>query len=731
MRKLLLVTTALVGFAHAEPAEAAPVGAWVAGTVFGLSAGTAAFAVVSGVVTMAISVGLNLIAQKLRGNPKQEAVRTELTRPTSLPAYRFVYGKTWAPGTPVAWTVKGRVLYICYLLNSRPSAGPFTPLFDKRVVEKSGNEFDFGGGGGAVATNDPFSGHVRYWIGNGSQIVCPAQIVSETDGYFTASDAWQGRTVLWARLNCGDDEGRQERWPATPPELNVDGNWSLVRDPRTGGTLAFSRNQALIVLDALRNNPVRAYSDQYLRLDTFRWAADVADEAVAVKGGGTIPRYCCDGVLVFGDGAELEDQLQPLLAAGASRLTRIGGRLGIIPATPRPSVKTITDYTDGQPLDLIRWRSSDDLYTEAVARYPAPDRAYESAETPVYVVPGAQEADGGVAKRLWLDLDFVTDYRQAERLAKIAAERSRMQRGISFELFPDSFDLVAGSMCDVDLGSPFGAWQGKYEVDSISPFAGVNDDESITIRLPTVLTESSDAIYAWNAATEEQDVLAGAFDGSVGRVQPPPSIVMTTGTAAAEQSGDTVIPGVIAAWNGSPSASVTGYEYEWIVYAGSSGTPAVRPGGKLSLDAADEFGVFSVTLQFPQIGTDYQIRVRSIGTYGESEWRTSAPITAAGPSGSLPVPQGITAVAQGANRINVTATQAADPNARTLLIYGNDVDSSLTAELLWTVPAGASVSVARSETGLGSGTTRYYFARARDQWSNLSGFTDSASATTS
>lgn len=735
MRKLLMITTALVGFSMAEPAEAAPVGVWVASAI-GLSAGTAAFAVVAGVVTMAISVGINLIAQKLRGKPKQEAVRAELTRPTSLPAYRFVYGKTWAPGTPVGFKVVGRVLYICYLLNSRPSAGPFTVLFDKRQVEKDGNEFDFGVNGGARATNSPFNwpggfaSHATYWIGRGDQTTCPARIVSETDGYFTASDAWRGRTVLWARLEFGPDESARERWPASPPELNVDGNWSLVEDPRSGGAASFSRNQALIVLDALRNNPVRPYDDRYLRLDTFSWAADVADQTVPVKAGGTIPRYRCDGVLVFSDGAELEDQLEPLLASGGSRLTRIGGRLGIIPATPRASVRTITDFTDGQPLDLVRWGSSDDLYTEAVARYPAPDRAYESAETPVYVVPGAQAADGGVAKRLQLDLDFVTDYRQAERLAKIAVERSRLQRQISGELFPDCFDLVAGSVCDVDLGAPYGSWQGKYEVESIAPTAGINDDESITIRLPVTLAESSDAVFAWNPATDEQDVMPGVFDGGIGRVQPPPAIVMTTGTAAAQQSGDTVIPGVIAAWNGSSSASVTGYEYEWIVYAGTGGTPSSRPGGKLSLDAADDLGVFMVPLQFVSIGTEYQIRVRSIGIYGESDWITSDPIIAAGPAAAVATPQSISASRQGENRINITATQASDDSARRLLIYGNDVDSSLTAELLWTVAAGASVSVTRSETGLSSATTRYYFARARDQFGNLSGFTDSASATT-
>lgn len=728
MRKLLYITTALVSLASADPAEAAPVGAWVASSVFGLTAGTASFALVSGAVTMGISAGIQLAIQRARGKPRQEALRTELTRPTSLPAYRFVYGNTWAPGTPVAWHVKGKKLYVCYLLNSRPSAGPFEVFFDKRKVEFTGNPLAFSGSG-ATASNDPFSGHAQYWIGDGTQTTCPAQIVSETDGHFLLTDAWRGRTVLWVKLDCGGDKERSERWPATPPEVNVGGNWSIIEDVRDGQQ-KFSRNQALIVLDALRKNPLRPYADAYLRLDTFAWGADVADDPVAVKGGGSIPRYSADGVLVFADGAELEDQLEPLLSAGASRFSRIGGRLAFIPAVARPSVKTITDLTDGQTPDFIRWRSSDELYTESAVRYPAPDRAFESAETPVQIIPGAQEEDGGTPKRLLLDLDFVIDHRQGQRVGHIMAMRSRMQRGVTGEQFPDGFDLVSGSVASLSLGFPFGSWTGKYEVESIAPAAGLMDDQSITVQLPTVLRQESDAIYAWDAATQEQDVISGGSITSIGRIQSPASVSVVTGTAAAITSGDTVIAGVTAGWPASMSASVTGYEWEWQRRTGSGSWSVWRSGGALDVSAADGVGVYSATIQWPTIGDGYRVRVASIGTWGKSAWRVSPEIIAAGPEVVIPAPGAPTATAQGANRINVGATQIADGRARVLLIYSNTVDSPLTATLKWEVPASASVAVSRADTGLPSGTTRYYFARTRDQWGNLSDFSASGSATT-
>lgn len=744
MRKLLLITTALVGIGFATPSEAAPVAAWAA-TALGFTAGTTSFLIATSVIQLGLSLGISALLQRLRGTPRQEAVRAELTRPTSLPAYRYVYGETWAPGTPVGWTVVGRVLYICYLLNSRPSAGPFKVFFDKREIEATGDPYDFSGPGAAVTGPPSIAGskspgtYARYWIGRGDQTTCPDQIVSGSrsvvdiiagnPGYFSASDAWRGRTVLWARLDCGEDDQRQGRWPATPPELNVEGRWSIIDDPRDNGT-RWSANQALVMLDALRNNPLRPYDDAYLRLDTFAWAADVADQPVGTRDGGTIPRYRADGVLVFSDGSELEGQLQPLLDAGAARLSRIGGRLAIIPAIARSSVKTITDFTDGQPANFVRWQSADGIYTEAVARYVAPDRTYESAEAPLQVIAGAQTADGGVAKRLLVDLPFVQDHRQGQRVAYIMAMRSRMQRSVGFEMMPDAFDLVSGSIVNLQLGSPYGSWAGAYEVEMAAPAAGIMDEESITIRVPVQLREESASIYAWDAAAQEHVVGEAGDLPSLQRVQPPASVSLVTGSAAAQTSGDTVIPGVVAAWPAAMSASSQSYIWEWQARPDGGSWSAWRSGGALDLTAADGVGVFAATIQWPRIGDDYRVRVRTVGTWGQSDWRVSAIITAAGPEAVVDTPPSPVPTAFSATRIDITATQADDSRARTLLIYGNDVDSALTATLLFQPALGPSATVTRSETGLTTGATRFYFTRARDQWGNLSDFSASGTATT-
>lgn len=724
MRKLLLITTALIGLAG--PAQAEPVTMAVAG----LSAWAASSAIGAALLQIAGSFVLSAIAAKLQGRPRQEQMRRELARPTALPAYRFVYGYCWAPGTPVGWVVRGNTLYICYLLNSRPSSlTSHTVLLDKRAVSIAGDPFDFTASGGATATNEPFSGHVKYWIGRGDQTTCPDQIVSES-GYFAATDAWRGRTVLWARLDCGYPDERAELWPNAIPELNIEGPWSLVLDPRDGAT-RYSRNQALCVLDALRTNPIREYAADYLWSDTFGEAADVADQAVAVSGGGTIPRYCCDGVLVWSDGSELEDQIEPLLAAGGSRLVRVGGKLGIVPAAARASVHTITDYTDGQPISLTRWKAGDELYTECVATYVAPDRAYEAAETPAYIVPGAQVADGGIAKRLSLQLDFVVDHRQAQRLTKIAVMRSRLQKAVSFELFPDAFGLVAGSRATLALPSLLSPWNTEYEVEQISPAAGVNDDSSITLRLPCALTEYSADVFAWSAATEEQAVTAGSYSTARSGVVRPASVTLSTGGDAALISGDNVTPRVAAVWPASASASTTGYEWQYRYQFMLSSVPVWSGwtgGGEIGV-SDDDGPDYRAWIAPVTVDRDYQVRVRTIGVYGKSAWRTGAAITAAGPSDTLATPTILLAVG-GVAKTDLTLRQGNDSAATRIEVWASNTNDLGTATLIGTVIAASNVTVAFSESGLPSGV-RYYWLRARNGFDAASAYTAGTSATIS
>lgn len=620
MRKLLMITTVLCGVwagPGSKPAEAAPVVTLV--NVAWIKAGAALTGVFGATIGQALlqlgaSIVLSRVAMALRGKPKQQELLRELQQPTSLPAYRFVYGKCMAPGTPAPVRVKGAILYGCFILNSRPSAGPFTVYLDKRAVEVSGDPYDFAGAG-ATATNAPFAGYCKYWIGRGDQVGPPAEILSEAPDLFLPTDGWQGLTVIWFRLDRGPNESRQERWPATPPEVLVDGRWSLVWDPRDAlqdpddaSTWAWSANHGLCVLDALRMNPVRGYDLRYLWQETFEWAADVADETVAVVGGGTIPRYEVNGVLVFDRGAELEDQVLPMAQAGAARFTRVGGRLGLVPGVYSAPVMTLTDVLDDAPLAFTRYRPSNELVTAVTATYSNPDRFYEDASTPVYTIAGAQAADGGIERLGQYDLRFVTDHRQAQRVAKILGMRTRMQKTVSGVFPPAAFDLIGGSPVTLALPAPYAHRNGVYEVEEASPALDVVGLDGVALRMPLSMRETSSAVYAWSTA-DEQPIAEEVYDGAIDPPEAPTDLQAAQSVAGfTYQVNFDFIPSV--------TATVLSYEWQWqneylgVWNIGGTLNPDNVTGGRI-------YGVLSGIAS----GT-YSIRVRAIGATGASDWLT-------------------------------------------------------------------------------------------------------------
>lgn len=707
MRKLLLATTALVVFATG--AEAAPVfTAWAliqngAGWAAALGAAFSGSAFVSVAGTLILNAAASALSRRSGGG--SEAVFAELARPTALPAYRTAFGAGWAPGTPAGFQVVGDIFYGVWILNSRESEGPFTVLLDKRAVEATGDPYDFSGDG-AIAANEPFVGHLTYWIGKGDQTTCPDLIVAQSD-FFAATDAWRGCTVLWMRLDAGSASSRYERWPSTPPEVVMEGKWSRLYDPRTGLT-THSRNQALAVLDAMMNNPVRPYLASQLDMESFARAADVADQLITNKDLSQTPQFQCDGVLVWSDGSEIEDQLDPLLAAGASRLIRVGGRRAIVPAEYVAPTVTISEFI-GDGLELQRLGAGDDLLTEAVATYTAPDRAYETAETPSYILAGAQAEDGGAPRSGAISTNFVIDHRQAQRLAKIAVMRTRMQRTVSGVAPPPAFALVAGATCTLDLPM-LTRWNGAYEVEEITPTLIPSNDDQVAMRCPIILRETSPAIYAWDAATEEKDVEGATFDPFVTALTAPSSLTLSSGAAAALIIGNTVTPRVRIDVTADPR-----FDVEWQRRV----ITKWQDGGTIIAEAADEFGARSDFLSPVVPGRSYTIRARSVGAYGASAWTDEVTIEASAPSEVLVTPE-ISATG-GAGSIAVHFDQSQSTSASKLQIWIGDTSDPDDAALAATIAAGPNVSGNR--TYAKPAGDYYVFARTLDQFESASAFT--------
>ena len=712
----------------------APVIAAVGGAItsaavaLGFSA-AAAGAISSAVIQFGVSFLINTAISAIFGKtPKVQDVARDLAQPTTAPAYRFVYGETRATGTPVGTPVKGKKIYGAWLLSSRPSElSTFTLYLDKREVVLTGDAFDLDGPG-ATATEDPFSGHVTVWVSRGDHTAPPTEFTDDAayvegsaDHLWKTTDAWKGRTMIWLKLDAGDSGKRQERWPSTPPLVEVEGRWSLVEDPRTGIT-AWSDNHALCVRDALMNNPIRGYRAEQLHSSFDADGPNACDQVVTLNSGGSENRYICGGTLVFNEG-EIEDQLNPMMISGAADFIRVGGKLGYAAGVYREPTETLT-YLLGEGFEFPDMLPGAELVNQLRVSYLSAARGYETADLTPWDIPGALAADGGVPAVKTVDLPFCPSPTQAMRVRKITGLRQRRQERIQGgTLPPEAFNLVGGATVTIALPSPYDALDGVYEIEGIHPgLDPIGESGEVAMRLPASLVKHDAAIYDWVPADDEEEVFDEEYDDERTGTADPGAISVTTGDAVNLNTGGTIIPRIRFAFPPSTS-SVTGYEWEFRNAGGD-----YQSGGLIGKDVSDGSGlVFGYLSGTP--GQLYDIRVRAIGVNGTSDW---VDITGVTPVVDIVIDIPIEGAAVGGDgEITVSFRTPNDPDFRAIEIYGSDTDDSGAASLIGTaIYTSQNTIVSINEGSLGASVTRYYFARSRGEYASASAFTASVSATT-
>lgn len=506
------------------------------GVGFGSALGAVYGAFGAAAIRLGASLLLSAAANALTARQARTSdVRRQLALPSALPWVRYVYGTTRATGSPSNFPVRGGNAVGFWLLNSRPSdlSDPVIYL-DGREITFTGDPFDFSGNG-AVSTSAPFgNGEFRFWIGRGDQTTAPSYITTNwpqgagrDQELFLSTDGMRGSTVLWAVLTAGSSSTLQERWVAVPPTLEVLGDWSLVWDPRDTeqdgndpATWTFSRNHALVALDALRRNPMRPYDDRNLLLESFEEGADICDEPITLKAGGSEPRWSADGTMVF-DGKEIEDLMTPLMASGAADTIRIGGRVGYAWGKYRAPILTVTDVM-GAGFEIVDLPPGDDLPNTLRVTCTAPGRGYETAELKPWAIPGAVAADGGKIKEGTLDLPYAGPT-QAMRARKRLGLRMRRAPVIDGMVFgPENIELVAGAGVTLTLPDPFDTMNGVYEVTSLHPALDpLGDTGEVALRLPVGLVRANPNEDAWTPAVDEEDLIVVPYDGNRSPTETP------------------------------------------------------------------------------------------------------------------------------------------------------------------------------------------------------------------
>ena len=223
--------------------------------------------------------------------------------------------------------------------------------------------------------------------------------------------------------------------------------------------------------------------------------------------------------------------------------------------------------------------------------YTNADRFYEPTPLDPYDIPGALTAAGGVTRHRDLNLEFAGSPTQAMRIQKIEGERIRRERTLTMTAPPDAANMIGGSAMTVNLPSPYDRLNDTYQIVSIDPKATVGTRQGggpVSLACPFVAVEYSEDIFAWDAATEEQDILAVTFNPAADGVQ---ATIDDPTELAAVESGT---PGTISITAKTPDdSSLT--QFEWIVgttnvLADASAFSTVSVGRNTTYGASDVVG---------------------------------------------------------------------------------------------------------------------------------------------
>ena len=441
-----------------EPAQAAPAVAFVqgaaaalAGTAFlggsitaaGFSAGLAAgsYLAAGGILTglavsAVVSVGLSKLSQSLVPDVPQVKPSARMANYAQPISYaETVYGRT-RKGGPLAFTgfAQSRRWYVP-ILAAHPIAGVVEHWLDEWVipVDPARNEGVWLSSN--VAIDDPeypahVGNHGRVDVLDGTQTEAHGGLLANFDEWTEAHNlAGLACGVLWASRPKAKyfadlyPTGREWVWAPV-----IDGHAGIY-DPRTD-TTGYSNNAALVMA-----HWITEVLGQQVDWDAVAIEADVCDEVVTNKEGGTQPKWTLNGTL--SDDQEFEDQRALLaVACDAFVFERPDGKVGFnVGRWIEPTVTLTAD--DFLSLNVTLGEYGSDAVTEVAGTYIEPENNWREATTGTYV---ATEATKAVKEEP--QLYMIHNHNQAARICKRIARTRRSGLSITGSLGMIGYELI-------------------------------------------------------------------------------------------------------------------------------------------------------------------------------------------------------------------------------------------------------------------------------------------------
>ncbi|ENL4094456.1 DUF1983 domain-containing protein [Providencia rettgeri] len=252
-----------------------------------------------------------------------------------------------------------------------------------------------------------------------------------------------GDGLAWLRLTLKYDA---EKFPYGVPNIKVEVWGKPVYDPRTNKT-AWSNNGALIILDFYRS--YLGVPDSDIDFDAFKVAADLCSEPVTTPEGNTEPRYTINGAYELSESpSAILDHMHKCIAAEP---TYVAGKHGILmqayngPAVLRIEPNQIIDTVNITPELSLR-----DATNAIYGTFVDAEQQYIKTDFEPVIVDEWIEEDGLEIKEN-MDYRFVTSPYQAARLSNLYLRKKRAGRRVQLRMNMDGYAYRPGEVILLNL----------------------------------------------------------------------------------------------------------------------------------------------------------------------------------------------------------------------------------------------------------------------------------------
>lgn len=605
LRFALAATTALVTFVHPVSADPVSISIAAAATIAG-GAATAAIAgtaiVWSAILGQAAVAGLlagvsSLLAPDQPKGPTAQDIT--LNRITPVTYGRILYGERMLGGSIVARSTtkhgkKENGIYhsviplACHEIDGVHSVYVGEDRVwseDKYVIDEAAGT-DPTAWWGLLDPKYHDKIFIRAYMGTSDQQAEPVYVAEASE--WTEASRGRGVAYLYFRAVYNAD-----LFPRGVEAVRARVRGKKVYDPRTGLT-EYSANPALHVRDyALLDESLGGigYAENDIDDAAIIALANIADEDVALSGGGTEKRYEFNGVL--DTESTPETNLGVLSTSWGGWQTYSEGMLTVGGGAFEAVTESISEDDMVAPIRVRARRAFEDQFNVVKAVYADPEQEYVPTDLPVLQSATYRAQDNG--EELIRDLGELpgeTSYSRAQRLMKLSLLKGRRQKSV---------DVVCNlSKVDIALGDNVGLTvERRGWVDKTFEVTG----KTITIAPGNVqvalsLLESGPEVFDWETSEETPKPA-----GSVPTLADPNERPIVTAPAASEALYQTRGGGgvktrvTLTAETDSPF--VDSYEFSWRLTDGSVEVvlPVSREGVAIIDDVAPGVYVFGARVR--------------------------------------------------------------------------------------------------------------------------------------